>query len=69
MDTESTHWTSVVAALAWVAFFVTLIFRPRLAWDYPVLAVLAIGGAVVWAIRARRTRRQEKARLLESDGQ
>ena len=65
MDSESTHWSSVLASIAWLAFFVLLFFKPLLARDYPILAVVCIAGLIWWGAQARRTRRSEKKGLLE----
>ena len=54
-------------AVGWAVFFVVLIFRPSLVADYPLLAVAAVGGCIWWAVKARRTRRREKTKLLDND--
>ncbi|MHC4063559.1 MAG: hypothetical protein ACYSUI_03520 [Planctomycetota bacterium] len=65
MKSDSMHWTAVLASVAWCAFFVALILRPSLVKDYPLLAVVAIAGCGWWMVKAHRTRRREKRRLLE----
>ena len=65
MGSDSTHWTAILAAMAWFAFFVLLIFRPLLVWEHPVLAVVFFAGLGWWAAKARRTRRREKKGLLD----
>ena len=47
-------WTAVL----WFGFFVLLIFRPDLAFRFPLLAGLVIAGCVFWAVQARRTRKR-----------
>jgi hypothetical protein len=67
MNSESKHWTAALFGVAWAAFFIALIFRPSLVLDYPILAAVAIGGCAWWMVKAYRTRRREKARLLDTD--
>lgn len=67
MQASTRQWLSAVAAALWLAFFVTLIFRPNLVRRYPPLAALVIGGVAWWGLQARRTRRQEKEQLLDSE--
>ena len=66
MDSKSTRWTAVLAAVIWFVFFVALIFRPSLVKDYPLLAVVALAGCGWWMVKAHRTRRREKRDLLDS---
>jgi len=68
MDTESSHWTATLAAVAWCVFFIALIFRPSLATDHPILAVVAVGGCIWWMVKARRTRQREKKHLSKLKG-
>jgi len=65
MGSDSTHWTAAVAAAAWGAFFLALIFHPALVKSQPLLAVVAIGGTAWWMVKARRTRRRERQQLAE----
>lgn len=67
MKTGSNPLGSTVGAVFWFGFFVALIFKPVLVKQYPVLAVVAVVGCGWWMVKARRTRRREKARLLDPD--
>lgn len=67
MDKKSSQLGSTVTAMVWFVFFVALIFRPDLVRGHPIVAVLAVGGCVWWAIQARRTgkrRRHEDVKRL-----
>ena len=65
LDSDSTHWTAVLASMAWCAFFILLIFRPLLVWEHPVVALVFFAGFGWWAAKARRSRRREKRGLLD----
>ncbi|MCH7812458.1 MAG: hypothetical protein IID40_00425 [Planctomycetes bacterium] len=58
---------ATVGAVFWFGFFLALIFKPELVKQYPILAVVALVGCGWWMVQARKTRRREKARLLDPD--
>lgn len=49
-----------IVAILWFVFFVALIFKPEMVRGNPILAVLAIGGCIWWAVQARRTGRRRR---------
>lgn len=65
MGKQGSQLGSTVAAMVWFGFFVALIFRPDLVRGNPIVAVLAVGGCIWWAVQARRTGRRRRSKDIK----